>query len=372
MKLNRTLKNNAYKAYKYLGLVRETTVGENMVRKDREVRFFGDTPIKGFATDRPNGLGWQNADYPKFMKHYNRLYESQEGPKQAWSVQYSSRPEHSWPNYIVYNRHGIAWNALGILESCSCSRPSSKSVAEFFMSRPKDTFENAIIIESSSPNTYGDWISEHITAIARCPDLSYGPILLPRFLYDRKYVREDISILGLNVLPVDDLVMIRKPMVLHKKTINLHWAPEDVLAVRRLYGIDTVTPKKNSAIYLSRQDVLECRGPRNRSYPHEIISKSVESMGGQVIATGGMTFGDFSPLGHSADTVVADHGAAMFNLVQWNTRHVIELVSDSWWHDCFLFLSDACGVKKHTLLRVDGVEERVLRERIHRCIASTS
>ena len=83
----------------------------------------------------------------------------------------------------------------------------------------------------------------------------------------------------------------------------------------------------------------------------EVCEEVVEDLGGRVVRTEGLHQGDFVNLASDAETVVADHGAAMFNLLLWNTKNVVEIAAEDWWTSCFLALSKALGIESHTVLR---------------------
>jgi capsular polysaccharide biosynthesis protein len=99
----------------------------------------------------------------------------------------------------------------------------------------------------------------------------------------------------------------------------------------------------------------------DRQFPGETIARIVADLGGKVVVTEGMRREDFAALAEDADCVIADHGAALFNILQWNTRGIIELVTDNWWSKCFVFLATSCGVENHALVRSDGRGEAELR-----------
>ena len=73
---------------------------------------------------------------------------------------------------------------------------------------------------------------------------------------------------------------------------------------------------------------------------------------------------EYRELAAEAETVVADHGAAMCNLVFWNTKYIIELFTDAWWDNCFLMLATALGVQRHALVRVNNTTRENIRRSI--------
>jgi hypothetical protein len=64
------------------------------------------------------------------------------------------------------------------------------------------------------------------------------------------------------------------------------------------------------------------------------------------------------------ETVIADQGSALFGVIHWRTKNVIELTRRDWWHNANLFIAKASGVQNYAVIAVDGLDEAALRKRI--------
>lgn len=267
------------------------------------------------------------------------------------------RPACSRHRNVTYTPAGHAWVNRSLDISLSAREPSS--LAEVLtgpLHRPRTEIASATIVQSQHPNTYGDWTSEHMKSIALCPDFP-RPLVLPREFAGRSYVRGELDQLGIDHIIIDRPVLIRDATVLHKARPITLWTRDDVDAYRRLFAITPPVPRAGSILYLSRSGVRSEQAKTRRQFPSETIARIVERLGGRVILTEGMTREDFSRLAGEAETVIADHGAALFNILQWNTRSLVEIVTDNWWSRCFVFLGTSCGVGHHAVVRCDGRSE---------------
>jgi len=64
------------------------------------------------------------------------------------------------------------------------------------------------------------------------------------------------------------------------------------------------------------------------------------------------------------ETVIADQGSALFGVMHWQTKNVIELTRRDWWHNANLFIAKASGVERYAVIEIDGLDEAALRARI--------
>ncbi len=174
-------------------------------------------------------------------------------------------------------------------------------------------------------------------------------------------MRHELRHLGIDHIAVARPLLIRNATVIHLPHPYLLWTQSDVVAYRRLFGIEPPAPRAGSLLYLSRDGVKSEQKLADRQFPSAAIARIVEDLGGKVVVTEGMMREDFAVLAGEAESVIADHGAAMFNILQWNTRNIIELVTDNWWSKCFVFLGTSCGVANHALVRTDGRSAAELR-----------
>lgn len=272
------------------------------------------------------------------------------------------RPTQTLHRDVLYTPGGFAWKGhrVDIALSAHSVRSSRRLLADRLQRRGL-TIARGTIIESQSPHTYGDWTTEQMKSIALCPDFPQ-PLVLPAALAARSYVRSELGRLGIEILAADRPVLIREAVVLHKPCPLTLWRPEDVAAYRKLFGIVPPMPRPGSILYLSRLDVRSEQTAAARDYRSATIAKIVSALGGRVVETGRIGRDDYAVLADEAETVIADHGSAVFNILQWNTRNLIEIVTDNWWSRSLLFLGVACGVANHALVRCDGRSEGELAE----------
>ncbi len=262
---------------------------------------------------------------------------------------------------ITYTPEGFAWHR-GTLEERFSVREVRRLAPLLSRPRPGLRLPTGTIIQCESPNTYGDWVSEQIKCIAMAGEFPQ-PLVLPRFLGARPYVGGELTRLGIAFVVADKAVHIEDACVLRKQTPRTFWYQDEVAAYRSLFGLEPEAPAPGSLLYLSRQGVRSEQVRAARDYRSEVIAEAVRELGGTVAETAAMSFDDYAALSGVAETVIADHGAAMFNLMQWHSRNVVEIVTDTWWSPCFVFLSRACGAR-HTVLRSGIGSDADLKARI--------
>jgi capsular polysaccharide biosynthesis protein len=178
-----------------------------------------------------------------------------------------------------------------------------------------------------------------------------APLLMPSQLMAKSYVRRDLGLLGIEVYPVERPVLIRKALVLPKMRHSHYFTRNEVVALRRALRVEPPLPRNGSILYLSREGE---RGEFiDREYPSAEISPLLEQSGVKIVRARETSLEQYRELASEAETVVADHGAAMCNLIFWNTKHVIELFNKSWWANCFLMLANAMEIQDYALVRVN-------------------
>ena len=271
---------------------------------------------------------------------------------------------------VLYTPKGFAWRGAvldeeisvrGVITNADFKRPLKAA----------ETLERGTFLQGEYNLTFADWICEQSKSMAIAGTVP-EPVLIPQYLYDRPYVRGEFDRLGIKVHVVDKPILVKEAMVIAKPQPDLIWQAEDVAAYRQFHGLDPVRPKPGSLIYLSREGAKSEQPLVTRSYPSQLISEIVEELGGKVIVTGDYRHDDFLALAAEADTVIADHGAAMFNLLYWRSRSVIELVPDNWWDGCFVFLSAALGIRLHETLNFSDLDKTALKERITAHLAAVA
>jgi hypothetical protein len=274
------------------------------------------------------------------------------------------RPRHTLHRDVTCMPSGYAWVG-GRLDVSLSAHPvySGRTMLRERLMRRGLTLPRATLVHSQFPETYGDWVSEHIRCIALNPGFP-EPLVLPAAVAARAYVRHELDQLGIAWVAADRPVLIREATVLHKPTPGTYWTAEDAEAYRRLYGIDPPPARPGSILYLSRRDVTSDQKAAQRDYRSDEIARIVEALGGRVVETGRLSRDDYAAFAEEAETVIADHGSAVFNILQWRTRNLIEIVTDNWWSRSLLFLGIACGVGNHAILRCDGRSEEALSRAI--------
>lgn len=266
---------------------------------------------------------------------------------------------------VVYTRYGQAWINGRLMREYSAKNPSYWDLVA--PTRPKNTLEAATVIQSYLATTYGDWIGEQLSSLVYfgCPTV---PLALPGFLEEREYVRRDCERLGIDAVFLHEPTLIRRCVVIPKMRFGNNFTQRDPKRFFEAFGVSPRQPRSGSIIYLTRRRSV-MRGPA-RHHPYEEIEKVMDEIGARVVDTDEMTFDDWLALGEEAEIVIAEHGAALCNMMYWRPRCVIEFFSGRWWNNSFLFLGDAVGVERHFLFNTDGLDRRAIAARVNNALAA--
>ena len=325
------------KIARQVGAVRPKAVPAKIIR--HAAMFHGDIP----TTHRSSGIG-EILNPPSSRAPTNFVVH------EDWAEKPVARREISG---VVYTPDGLAFQGRAVDLDLSTSR--YMSVGQLLKRQALwnlETVNEGTIVAAEHPNTYGDWISEHMKSLALAGKIR-EPLLLPARFANRAYVGEGLTRLRIAWKIVDRPVLIRSATALLKRRpINL-WTANEVQAYRARLGIASMQPQPRSLIYLSRSGVVSEQRQADRMYPSAEIARIVERAGGRVVLTGRTTSNEFRSLAAEAETVIADHGAAVFNLLEWNTRHVVEIAANNWWSSCFVFLSASLGADSHGVIAAD-------------------
>ena len=274
------------------------------------------------------------------------------------------RPKKCFYHNVYYTPKGFALINGRINTALSARRPfSSKELVKEATKLRALTLECGTIIESQSPNTYGDWTVEHLRSIALCPTFPH-PLVLPSDIASRDYVVRDLNRLGVTFIAADRKIHIREAHVLHKPRPGSALMRSDVEAYRKLFGIRPPQSRAGSLLYLSRVNVKSDQNAAVREFPSEIIANVIRALGGRVVETGRLTPEDYASIAGDAETVVADHGAAALNILQWNTKNLLEIVTDNWWGNSMVFAGRACGVINHAVVCCNRYDADELAKKI--------
>ena len=271
------------------------------------------------------------------------------------------RPESEEVENLLYSPQGMGIQRGKVVERFSVRAPSIKEILSAPSLQPAATLQAATVIESETPYTYGDWVGDFICALA-CADDVTGPIALPADLAAKPYVVRDIAALGHELYAVDAPVLIEKARVLRKRIPSYFWGPGEVSAYRKAFDLDPPAAKPGSIMYLGRFDTVS--ESVQRAYPSETVAKIVESLGGHVFDTRAAAPALFNDMARDMETVIADQGSALFGVMHWRTKNVIELTRANWWHAANLFIANGAGVENYAVIAVDDLDEAALRKRI--------
>ena len=261
---------------------------------------------------------------------------------------------------LIVTPKGGGWVAGRFYECCSACEPGLRLLFEDH--KPTASVDKAYVAQSAHKDTYGDWVSEYLCAIARAYPLD-APLLLPVELAQKDFVRRDLATLGVAWRPVEAPVKIRRAKVLRQQKFFVHFPPTDEAVLRRLFPAQAIAARPGGVVYLSRRG--ERSDVADRQYPSEVIEEVVRTLGGRVIRTAEASREDYAAAANDAETVIFDHGSAIYNAISWPVQRMIEVASDSWWNNSFLMMAHAVGLDDYTIIRGDLGEDHVRRRLIH-------
>ncbi|MFK7849065.1 MAG: hypothetical protein AB8G77_27505 [Rhodothermales bacterium] len=266
--------------------------------------------------------------------------------------------------HVTYTPNGFAWRGRTLDQSISVvAVRNPKRFLKEIPRRPSLHLAEGTLIQAQTPFTYGDWVPEHRNSIIAAKEFPL-PLVLPNWIGRRPYVQKELSDLGIDYLVINSSVHIKKARVLRKKHVLNLLLSDDIKAYRTAFKAPAPKPKHGKIVYLSRGSFSRTIKTEGRHYPSNTIGKIVNELGGKVVETNGKDRDYYREIAAEADIVIADHGGAMFNLMEWRPHTVIEIVEDGWWNQCFVFLSAACGVKYHGIIRSTQRSEDEIRLQI--------
>jgi len=344
------------KLLRRIGLLRNLHAGP--FDKCFRVGYWGDMPQplpkrkKGQHQVSPSlRVNNKNANTPSYNFTYATDFETSTG--------------HSKSKNIRYSRNGFAWSGRAVdVVASACTSGTLTALLREAPTKVDYWIDQGTIIGSVHPMTYGDWVLEHVSALARSTDFP-RPLVLPKFMEARPYVTKELAALGINPLFPERAIGIRTTTVLHKVHNGTLLLEHDVTAMRRLFATPEVRPPRGRIVFLSRAGVISDNELAGRDYKSERTERIVANLGGNIFRTKNMSADDFMSVGALADIVIADHGAALFNMIHWRPRAVIELVTTDWWCNCFCFLSSACAVEYHGIINIENKSDNELLESIN-------
>ncbi|MEO8315185.1 MAG: hypothetical protein ABI645_10355 [Pseudomonadota bacterium] len=266
---------------------------------------------------------------------------------------------------LVYTPHGMAWVAGRLVERYSVRNPSLKEV----LSRPSPencaTLDRAVIVEADVPYTYGDWLLGYLgTALGKRN--AGAPVLLPLFLATKSYVLRDLQLAGISHVVADRPYRVKEALVLRKRWPYHYWSRQQVELFQKIYAPLRRTPAKGSILYIGRfghsSEVIA------RNFPSEEMATLVKRLGGMVVRADTLSPQHAETLADNVETVIADAGSGLLNIMYWKPRNIIELVVDNWWVNVDLFVADACGVKNFALINIDHLSVPQVEATVLACL----
>lgn len=281
-------------------------------------------------------------------------------PEQRRLVYKTPRPAQETVQNLLYTPEGMGVVAGKIVERFSVRAPSLPEILQ----APKEaarTLPHGTVIEAETPYTYGDWVGDFVRAMVTADNIA-GAVVMPAFLAEKPYVVRDIAALGLKMETADAPLLIETAHVLRKTVPSYYWSESDVDAYRKAFRLNPAEARKNSITYLGRFDTVS--ESVQREYPSETVAAIVESLGGFVFDARHASPEKFNAMAPQMETVIADQGSALFGVMHWRTKNVIELTRRDWWHSANLFIAKASGVQNYAVIAIDGLDEAALRQRI--------
>ena len=301
------------------------------------------------------------------LTNAEKLFEQTEGlmvvgdkPAQRRLVFQTPRPKSEDVKDLIYTPEGMAVVAGKIVERFSVRAPSIPEILKT-PRRAATTLIAGTIIEAETPYTYGDWVGDFICALVIAEKI-VEPLVLPAFLAEKSYVMRDVKALGLSYTVATQPMRIGAATVLRKCLPSYYWSHNEVAAFRRAFNLTPPEPQRGSISYLGRFDTMS--ESVQRTYPTEAVAEIIKSLDGFVIDAREASPEKFNEIADKTETVVADQGSALFGVMHWKTKNIVELTRRDWWHSANLFIAKASGVANYAVVAIDGLSDAALRARI--------
>ena len=263
--------------------------------------------------------------------------------------------------HLGYGADGLASVHGRIITRYSIRRPSTAEILKSRRIDDNNTLEKGTVIEAETPYTYGDWVGDFVLSLTKSNDI-VEPLCLPSCLAEKPYVIRDVEALGIKYEVIDKPVRIEKARVLRKCIPSYYWGPADVAAYRTAFGVSPPPARQGSITYLGRFNTHS--EAAQRTYPSEEVARIVKSVGGDVFDTRDASPEKFDALAPEMETVIADQGSALFGVMHAQTRNVIELAEDDWWHSANLFIANGSGVQNYAVIHINNKSATQLRDQI--------
>lgn len=306
--------------YARLGRFHPIPPEEKALKLEKTIRFKGDKPIQIKGADNIQGR----------------------------MVFRNNRPLMEEVDRLVVTPLGGAWRDNQFYERYSTRAPGLRLLTE--NARPEKKVAYGYVIQSAHADTYGDWVSEYLGALARVERLD-APLYLPSFLTARAYAARDLAQLGVSYAPIDKPVLIEKAKVLRQQKHFVHFTPDEAAGLKKFWRPGPPSPAPGGVVYFSRHG--EASEVAQRTYPSRLVEDIVAARGGHVLRTANASRETYDAAAPFAETLIFDHGSALYNAINWPVKRVVEIISDQWWNNAFLMMADALGINDYTIIRGD-------------------
>jgi len=264
---------------------------------------------------------------------------------------------------VIYTAKGMGWVNGRLERRLSFQEVNLKHLLDK-PSRPARRLERGTILQAQTPKTFGDWMSEHVSSLAIALNRlgTLDPLILPSHWLAKPYVKRDLARLGIEAIAIDEPVEIAQATVLSKTRPGHYWTAAETDNLRKALKVAPKPARPGSAIYLSRLGE-KGEGPQ-RQMNNMLIEAAMTAAGVSIIRTAGCSLEEYLAAAGNAETVFADHGSAMYNLVYWQTKRVVELHSPDYWDGSFLMFADGLGIHDYHVwmvgetMTVDALRDR--------------
>ncbi|WP_375201303.1 hypothetical protein [Hyphococcus sp.] len=281
-------------------------------------------------------------------------------PEQRRLIYTQPRPESECIENLLYTAEGMGVAGGRIVERYSVRAPSLPEILKT-PKAPARRIAQGTVIETETPYTYGDWVGDVICSLV-CAERIDGPVVMPAFLAEKPYVKRDLAALGLAMEVAEAPVLIEQATILRKRIPSYYWSEKEVAAYRKAFHLTPPPAREGSITYLGRFGTVS--ESVQREYPTEETAAIVQSLGGAVFDTRKASPEMFDNMAADMETVIADQGSAIFGVMHWRTKNLIELTRRDWWHSANLFIAKGAGVENYAVIAVDDLDEGALRARI--------
>ncbi|GJL92584.1 hypothetical protein [Hyphococcus sp.] len=282
-------------------------------------------------------------------------------PPQRRLIYKTPRPEFVDVENLTYTSAGIAIHDGQYAARYSIRTPSILQILKKPESAVSKIIARGTVVECETPYTYGDWVGDYVLSLVTAQNL-IEPLVLPAYLAKKPYVIRDVEALNIQYIVAEKPVCIETARVLRKRTPSYYWGPAEVDAYRKHFAITPPQAASGSITYLARFNTVS--ETAQRAYPSKEVAQIVTSLGGEVFDARQSSPEQFNAIGAKMETVIGDQGSALFGVMHWRTKNVIELTRRDWWHNANLFIANGSGVENYAVIAVDGLNEAALRARI--------